>query len=49
MLAYKDADTSSKKQKAKLVVQAEGRIDNDKQLLFTYLPTITKACVRIML
>ena len=49
VLAYKDADTPNEKQKARLVVQAVGKIDKDKRLLFTYSPTVTKASVRIML
>ena len=49
VLALKDADTSGKKKKARLVAQAIGKINKDKKLFFTYSPTLTRASVRILL
>ena len=49
VLAYKDPTTSEERKKARLVVQAIGKLDKDKKLLFTYSPTVKRSSIRIML
>jgi ribonuclease HI len=49
VLAYKKAGTREQSLKARLVVQAMRKLDNDYHSLFTYAPTVTKASTRLLL
>jgi hypothetical protein len=48
-LAYKKAGTREQSLKARLVVQAMRKLDNDYHSLFTYAPSVTKASSRLLL
>lgn len=49
VLAFKEPGTREEKKKARLVVQAIGSKDKDKNMLITYSPTVSRASVRLML